>query len=136
MSQLSSLYIRNKTKYTMQLFADIMKKMSEKGLIDKQDLYRLSEKEIIEKIENCDDKNISKCFKIWKNATDIQESDIQPKDKYAVSIEKVKIRYINPLVKNGDKYVRIKDISDSARADINKALNYKTKKYAYLNFNF
>lgn len=136
MSQLSSLYIRNKTKYTMQLFADIMKKMSEKGLIDKQDLYRLSEKEIIEKIENCDDKNISKCFKIWKNATDIQESDIQPKDKYAVSIEKVKIRYINPLVKNGDKFVRIKDISDSARADINKALNYKTKKYAYLNFNF
>ena len=32
--------------------------------------------------------------------------------------------------------IRINEISDNAKKDIEKALNYKTKKYAYLNFDF
>ncbi|MCI9365396.1 MAG: HD domain-containing protein [Clostridia bacterium] len=75
MSKLSSIYIRNKTKYSMQLLADIMKKMSVRNIITKIDLYRLSEKEIIEKIENCKEDNISDVFNIWKNSTKINESE-------------------------------------------------------------
>jgi len=47
-----------------------------------------------------------------------------------------KIRYINPLVKSKDRYVRIDKISDSAKTDIERALNFKTMKYAYLDFEF
>ena len=136
MSKLSKSYISNNTKITMQFLADIIKKMNQKGLINKEDLYKLSEKDVIEKIENCEYDNISKCFKIWKNTTQINESDIPVEDKYCVSIN-AKRRYINPLVKNdNDIYVRVNQISDIAKQYIEKCLNFQTKKYAYFDFNF
>jgi len=136
MSKLSSSYITNETKLTMQFLADIMRTMSEKNQITINDLYNLSEKEIIEKIENCDQYNISKFFKLWKDATKINESDIPIEDKYCVSIQNAKIRYINPLVRNKNEYIRINEVSNKANQEIEKALNFKTKKYAYLDFNF
>ncbi len=136
MSILSKMYRREKTAFSMQLLADIMKKMSNKKLITIHDLYRLSEKEVIEKIENCSEYNISKCFEIWRNATDVKTSETLPQGKYFVSIEKTKIRYINPLVRNGEKYDRAFDISESAKNDIDDTLNYKTAKYTYLDFDF
>ncbi len=136
MSKLSRMYRREKTVFSMQFLADIMKKMSEKNMISKNDLYKLSEKEIIEKIEQCNADNISKCFNIWKNATEINTSETIPTEKYYVSIEKMKVRYINPLVKNNKVYTRIYDISEMARTDIEKTLNYKTAKYTYLDFQF
>ena len=69
---------------------------------------------------------------MWTN-----ESDTKVDGVYCVGIDKIKIRYINPLVKiSNDKFIRINEISDNAKKDIEKALNYKTKKYAYLNFDF
>ncbi len=135
MSKLSSSYIQNKTKFSMQFLADIMKKMSEADLISKKDLYNLSEKQIIEKIENCKQYNIDKCFHFWKDAVKIKESDIPVAGKYCVKI-KAKIRYIIPLVKIQNKSIRINRISEVANEDIQKALNFHTKKYAYLDFEF
>ena len=124
MSKLSKFYISNNAKITMQFLADIIKKMNQKGLINKEDLYKLSEKDVIEKIENCEYDNISKCFKAWKNTTQINESDIPVEDKYCVSIN-AKRRYINPLVEiNNDNYVRVNQISDIAKQDIEKCLNF------------
>ena len=126
---LSNSYIDNRTKFSMQFLADIMKIMSSQNLITKKDLYELSEKEVIEKIEKCDYAEISQKFDMWKNAHEIKESDEKVKDKYCVSID-AKIRYINPLV-NG---IRISEISEVAKEEIQKALEFKTKKYAYLGF--
>ena len=134
MSILSRLYRREKTVFSMQLLADIMKKMSDKNMISVSDLYKLSEKEVIEKIEQCNDESIVKCFNIWRNATEINTSDTLPINKYFVSIEKMKVRYINPLVRNVNKYKRIYDISEKAKEDIEKTLNYKTAKYTFLDF--
>ena len=58
-----------------------------------------------------------------------KESDKEVKGKYCVNIN-AKIRYINPLV-NGK---RISEISEIAKEEIKKALEYKTYKYAYLDF--
>ena len=129
MRRLSNSYIDNKRKFSMQFLADIMKIMSSQNLITKKDLYELSEKEVIERIENCDYAEISQKFDMWKNAHEIKESDEKVKDKYCVSID-AKIRYINPLV-NG---IRISEISEVAKEEIQKALEFKTKKYAYLDF--
>ena len=92
------------------------------------------EKEIIQKIENCPIGNVANCFKKWEEATQIKESDELIKDKYCVDI-KVKQRYIVPLVEEGNQFIRIDKISESAKQDINDFLNYKPKKYAYLDFN-
>ena len=136
MRELSNLYITNETKLSMQFLADVIKKMNRKGIINKEDLYKLSEKEIINKIKNCKYENISKCFEIWKNTIKIKESDIPVENKYCFSIE-AKRRYINPLVKDyNDNYIRINEISYIAKQDIEKCLNFKTKKYAYFDFNF
>lgn len=132
MSKLSSLYIRPKTKFAMQFVADNIKKMSENNLITIDDLYTLSDKEVINKIKNCKLDNISENYKIWENADGVEVTDEKVDDKYFVNVDKVKIRYINPLVNNNGKYERIKDISNNAKEDIEKALNYKTKKYIYI----
>ena len=126
---LSNSYIDNKTKLSMQFLADIMKNMSYKKLITKKDLYELSEKEVMEKIENCTYNDISKKFDFWKNACEIKESDKKVKGKYCININ-AKIRYINPLV-NGK---RISEISEIAKEEIQKAVEFKTQKYAYLDF--
>jgi HD superfamily phosphohydrolase len=136
MSILSRLYIQEKTLFSMQMLADIMKKMLDKNLISIKEIYNLSEKDIINKIKQCNEDNIAECFKNWENATEINTSESLPKDKYFVNIEKVKKRYINPLVRLDNKYKRIKDISVKADIDINDALKYKTAKYVFLDFNF
>ena len=136
MSKLSERYIMNKTKFSMQFLADIMKKMFEKNLITLEDLYTLSEKEIINMIENCNYSNISTCFDIWKNSTMINESDEIVEDMYCVGISNAKIRYIKPLIKEGEKYIRIDKLSNRAKQDIEKCLNYRTRNYAYLDFKF
>ena len=56
-------------------------------------------------------------------------------DKYCVSIT-TKRRYIVPLVKYDNSYKRINEISGLAKEKINDYLNFKTKKYAYLDFDF
>lgn len=99
MSILSKLYRREKTLFTMQMLADIMKKMSDKNLISVKDMYNLSEEDTINKIKQCNENNIAECFKKWENATDVSTSETIPEGKYFVNIEKVKKRYINPLVR-------------------------------------
>ncbi|MCI8518861.1 MAG: hypothetical protein HFJ51_01735 [Clostridia bacterium] len=135
MSELSAMYICSKTKFSMQFLADVVKKMSNRSLITIKDLYELSDKEVIKRIENCEYDNISKCFEIWKNAEKINESEEKIEDKYTVSVNP-KIRYIIPLVKQENKFIRINQLSARASEDIERVLNYKTKKYAYLDFKF
>ena len=135
MSILSKSYMDNRTKLSMQLLADIIKKMYEQKIITKKDLYNLSEREIIEKIDNCKRDDIVQTFNKWKNLEKVYESDILVENTYCKSI-KAKIRYINPLVREEENYVRIKKISEDAKRDINNCLEFKTKKYAYFDFEF
>ena len=66
----------------MQFLADILKLMSEKNLITVDDLYSMSEADIIDKIRKCTEGNISKCFKIWENSneTEIHTSETCPSE--------------------------------------------------------
>ena len=81
MSKLSRMYRREKTVFSMQFLADTIKKMLNRKLITEENLYTLTEKEMIEKIENCKYDNISKCFDLWKNATGIKESNAEVERK-------------------------------------------------------
>ena len=60
-SKLSIIYRDDRTRYSMQLLADIIKKLNEDGLITKEDLYNKKESEVIEIIEAKKeiDKNLS-----------------------------------------------------------------------------
>jgi len=135
MSELSILYMDDKRRFGMQLLADIMRKMSNLRIISVEDLYELSEEEVINKIKNCKDYNISECFKIWQDSLDVKTSDKALPDKYCINIS-AKKRYINPLVKTKNGIERISDISDKARECIGKCLNYTFDRYVYMDFDF
>lgn len=139
MNLLSKEYREEKTIFSMQLYADIMKIMSENGLVTVSDLYKSSEKEMIERIENCQIGKVAENYKIWKNSEDgaVKASDEYPGDgKYVVTIGKVKVRYINPLVKIGNETKRIKDVSEFAEKEIEDVFAFKPKRYAYMDFSF
>ena len=127
-SKLSIIYREDRTRYSMQLIADIIKKLNEDGLITKEDLYNKKESEIIEIIENSKYKEI---FNIWKNAKNIKVSKEKPENVYFVH-HGAKIRYIDPLVNKR----RISSISKEAKKEIDKNLSYDMNNYVYLDFNF
>ena len=135
MSELSILYMDDKARFGMELIAEIMKRMSELKLITVPDLYELSEKEMIEKIKKCDDYNISECFNAWAEGTSVKTSDTKPEGKYSVNV-KAKRRYIDPLVKTEDGPKRISEISETAKNNIQKSLDYSFDRYVYMDFNF
>ncbi len=103
--------------------------MHNKQYITKNDLYELSEKQIIDLIKNCQDKTISDLFnKFMKyNNKNFIESERLVDNKFCVS-RKVKRRYINPLTNKG----RVYDISSRARKNIDEYINMKISKYAYM----
>lgn len=128
-------WISDKDRIAMQFIADITKSMIIEEYITVDDLYNLSDKEVIEKINTCPDKNISSCFKKFQNTTEICTSDEKVEDKYCTSILG-KIRYVNPLVEVNNGCDRIDAVSDVARNDINNFLNKEHSKYIYFNFDF
>ena len=134
-SKLWPIWISNKDKLALQFFADTIKRMTDNNFLTKKDLYTLSEKEVIKKIENCPDKKISNCFKLFRNSTEVHESNDPISNKYCVSIN-TKKRYINPLVEDNKSYKRINDVSKIAKDIIDNYLNLNNLKYAYLDFDF
>ena len=126
-SQMSVLYRDEKRTFSMQFIADILKRLNEEGKIKREDLYNLSEKEVIDIIENSQYKDV---FEIWKNAKELKLSKGKPEGVYSTCIQS-KVRYINPLV-NGN---RIANICKIAKKMIDKNLSYKVTDYAHLDFN-
>lgn len=126
-SRLSVIYRDDRTRYSMQLLADIVKKLNEDNLLTLEDLYNLKESEVIEMIENHEYKEI---FNTWKKAKKVKTSDEEPKDVYYVH-HGAKVRYIDPLVKGE----RISNICKIAKNMIDKNLSYDMTKYVYLDFN-
>ena len=123
-SRLSIIYREDRTRYSMQFLADIMKNLSEDGKITREDLYNLKESDVIEIIENSKYKDI---YKIWKETKKVKLSDEEPKNVYYVK-HGAKVRYINPLV-NGE---RISNICKIAKNMIDKNLEYDMSKYVYI----
>lgn len=134
-SKLWPEWISDKDKTVMQFLADIVKSMNYKGYLTIDDLYNLSEKEIISKILNCEDDYIKDNFIKFQNVKEVYGSEEIVKNKYCISV-KAKRRYIIPLTQYGDKVCRINEISEQANKDINEYLNLKGSKYTGFDFDF
>ena len=125
----------NENNMIMQFWTDILKKMADEKYITEEDLYKYSEKEIVEKIKKCPNEKIRKAFEVFANTTKVERSEVKVKDKYCISL-KAKKRYTNPLVKDEiGKLGRISDISKKGKMIIEDIKKFKDSKYAYLNIN-
>ena len=123
-SRLSVIYREDRTRYSMQFLADIMKKLNEENLVTLEDLYKLKDKDIIEIIRNSKYKNV---YEIWEKAKKVKVSPSKPKDIYYVHLS-AKVRYIDPLVNNE----RISRICKIAKKQIEKNLSYNMDNYVFL----
>lgn len=134
-SKLWPRWIEDEDRACMQFIADVMKWLNREGYVTIDDLYKLSEKEVIKLIENCKDSYIRNAFKNFRDATkdSVYKSD-EPNDKIYCTSVKGKKRYINPLVKCDSKFYRIYDVSNQAKEDIENFKNMKM--YQYIGFEF
>lgn len=127
-SKMSVIYMEDKTRYSMQLLADIIKRLNEEKIITLDDLYNMKDQDIINIIKKSRYKDI---FNTWAKAKKVKTSKEEPKGVYFVH-HGTKIRYIDPLV-NGE---RISKVCEKAKNMIEKNLLYDMSNYVYLDFNF
>ena len=127
-SRLSVIYREDRTRYSMQFIADILKRLNDENKISKKDLYELKDSDVINIIESS---KYNEIFNIWKNAKKVKVSDQEPKNVYYVH-HGTKIRYIDPLFNNE----RISKCCKIAKKMIDNNLSYNMDKYVYLDFEF
>ena len=135
-SKLWPEWVSDKDRTVMQFLADICKSMNNAGYLTIDDLYTLSEQEVIDKILNCEDKYLSDSFKLFQAAGTVYSSETPVDEKYCVNL-KAKTRYVVPLVKTDEGAIRINKISKKASSQIAEYLNCpKGGYYTYFNFQF
>ena len=78
-SKMSVIYRDDRTRFSMQLIADILKGLKENGDITIEDLYDKKESDIIKIIEGSKYKNI---WNTWRKARKVNVSKTQPKNVY------------------------------------------------------
>lgn len=123
-SRLSVIYRDDRTRYSMQFLADIIKKLNEEKLITREDLYKYKEEDVIKIIKNS---KYNEIYKVWKNAKKVNVSKNKPEGVYYVH-HGAKIRYIDPLI-NGKRIAKICKIANNM---IEKNLAYNMNNYVFL----
>ncbi|MFI3260175.1 MAG: HD domain-containing protein [bacterium] len=125
-------WVDDNDRTVMQFIADIVREMIEKKYITLDDLYILSEREVIQKIKNCDDKEIREAFNTFEKLESAQSCDGKVANKYSV-YTKSKTRYINPYVHNQG---RVSTISKRSNQKIEEYLNLRKEGWTSLDLNF
>lgn len=130
-------WISDRDRTVMQFIADMCKAMNQRGYLTINDLYTLSEKEVIERFLNCGDEYLEESFRKFQNADKVYKSDHYIEGKYCVNTT-VKTRYVNPLtICSYGKTFRIADVDFLASRAIKEYLAIpKGGYYTYFDFDF
>lgn len=123
-------WINDADRTVMQFMADMCISLNRLGYLSINDLYTLSESEVINKFRTCNP-YLAESFKKFENTTKCFRSEKMVENKYCVDV-KSKRRFLNPLVLDE----RIYNISESARNNINKYMEIPNKGITYFDFNF
>ena len=135
-SRLWPEWVSDRDRTVMQFLADMCKSMKNAGYLTIDDLYSLSEKEVIDKFLDCEDSYLSDSFKRFQNADTVYKSDLPVDKKYCVNIN-AKTRYVTPLVVTDNGVVRINMVSEKAKKEIDEYLSLpKGGYYTYFDFDF
>lgn len=120
-------------RFIMEIVVNIVKKLNEADLVQIEDLYKLSEFEIMELAEKSGIPEVETLVKNIKQSEDLFESDVEVEGKYCIKCP-AKYRYIDPIVKKGQTVVRLTSISDMARKAKEDLFKIDFSKFLYSNF--
>lgn len=132
---LAAFYHAEKNRASMQFLADITHSMITAGYLNTDDLYVMSEREIIDWILSCGDKNLSDVFRQYQRATSVISGNTMKKSCYCVPAG-YKVRYIVPLVKTDDGNERITNLDSTVDEAVQSYLDTKQPKYVGFEFDF
>ena len=134
-SKLWPSWISNEDRIAMQFIADTCKAMNHQGYLTIDELYLLSEQEVLQKIYSCPNSYLSEKFIEFQKQSKVHTSKEKTDYFYSTDV-KAKKRYINPLVINKDNSTRIANLSEEIRMIIDNFLNLNQKEYIYFAFDF
>lgn len=126
-SEMSVMYRDDKTRFSMQFIADVLKGLKDGGKITIEQLYDLKESDVIKIIEDSKYKDV---FNKWRTAKTINTSKENPENVYFVQ-EKIKVRYIDPLCRGK----RMSRICEASKNMIRNNLSYDMNNFVFLDFN-
>lgn len=133
---LASIYHGDKSRANLQFTADILKSMINSEYLTENDLYIMSEREVVDWILSCGDKTISEAYRQFQRATTVYSGSTAKKNCYCTSV-KAKVRYIVPLAKNESGTAeRITSLDSEIDAAIEEYLDTKPPKYVGFDFEF
>lgn len=134
-SKLWPWWINDADRTSMQFLGDMCLSMNTLGYLSIDDLYTLSESEVVNKFKTCGDAYLEASFKKFEKAKKCYRSDDKVEGKYCINVMG-KRRFINPLVKTEDGVSRVYDLSARAKKDIDDYMKIPIDGYTYLDFEF
>ena len=135
-SKLWPKWVNDEDRTVMQFLADMCKSLNKINKLDVEDLYSLSEEEVINRFKNCQDKYIEEAWKNFSNCDKVFKSENPVANKYCINVTS-KTRYVNPLVEIDNTTKRIYDISNESKKYIDEYLKFpKGGYYTYFDFDF
>ncbi len=112
---------------SMDFFAEILKNMIEKWYMSYKELYTLEDIDVINLLEEAEDVEIQKKWKYYKNLSQCRIWEyIDEWGIFQVST-KCKRRYVDPLVRDWNKNIRVSEFSEKFILKRNAHLNQKDR---------
>lgn len=120
-------------RFIMEIVVKVVKKLNEAGLVQIEDLYRLSEFEIIDLAKKSNILEVKTLVSYIEQTKDLYESDEEVEGRFCIKCP-AKYRYIDPLVQQNDNVVRLTSISEMARKAKDDLFKIDFSKFLYSNF--
>lgn len=117
---------KNEDKYILSYIANATKYLIDNNIINHNDLYKLSEEEVIKMMKL----NISS-WNIFEQANTLIRTEIKPNNKFYVSTE-TKKRTVIPICLDNDNNIRLNLISNKVEKQIQEYKDFKDSTYCYV----
>ena len=128
-SKMWHIFVSNKEKLVMQFIADVIKQLVNMGIITENELYSLSEREIISLIYQSRSQQLVAAFEGFQNAHCISEGNVKPDNSMYIVNVSPKKRFINPLI-NGRRGT---EVSSIIHTTVERFLNYTSPQFCWFN---
>lgn len=112
--------------------ADTLKAAVEEKVLVEDDFNKLTEDELILKMENSNNLKVLKYWNTFKSFDKVWDSKEEDLDNYCINV-KVKSRYINPLCSENTKPTRIADLDVDIKNNIEDFVTTANTKYCVMN---
>lgn len=120
----STLFSSHEAVFTMTYLAEIIKKMLEIWEIKQTDLYRLWDTDVVSMMESSKDSSIRKAWSNYKTTKKINLQDTSDNNQGFIS-SKCKRRWVDPLIKKWNSYIRLSNISEDFKNRVEEHKNPK-----------